>query len=321
MIPMITGGAGGDAGRGGAEVVLALDVGGSALKAGIVRADGTVVARSWLAWQPKGLEADVEAIVAVLRHLAARSEREHLGRPVGAGVAVAGIVDEATGLVVLAANLNWRDVPLGDRLSGGLHLPVALGQDARCAGRAEAALGVAAGEAEALFVAAGTGIGACRLAGGEVRAGAHGRAGELGHVVVEPGGAPCGCGGSGCLETVASAAAIARRYGERTGRAVTGAEEVVARMAEGDREAGAVLDEAMEALATALRSWQAALDTSLVVLGGGLFRGGPELVERLRSATDGRWGVCLPPRLERSSLGVEAGMLGAGLLAHATARR
>ncbi len=121
------------------------------------------------------------------------------------------------------------------RLGRRLGLPVALCHDVRAAARAEASFGPAAGAGDFLLVQAGTGIAAALVLDGLPYPGAHALSGEIGHVAVAAGaGRRCGCGGTGCLETVASAAAVARRYRELSGRQVTRAASVVRLVTAGD---------------------------------------------------------------------------------------
>src|SRR5207245_1934226 len=135
-----------------------------------------------------------------------------------AGVAVPGIVDAERGVAVYAANLGWSDVPmralLSERLDG---VPVALGHDVRTGGLAEGRIGAGKGSDRFLFVPLGTGIAGAIGINGTVEAGAHGFAGEIGHVVVRPGGIPCPCGQRGCLERMASASAVSQAWAAASG--------------------------------------------------------------------------------------------------------
>jgi glucokinase len=125
-------------------------------------------------------------------------------------VAVPGIVDEAAGLAVFSQNLGWRDAPLRDMIAERTGLPTAFGHDVRTGALAEARLGAGRGCGDSLFLTIGTGISAALLLDGRPYS-AHGYAGEIGHVDVGR-SEPCACGATGCLEAIASAAAIARRH-------------------------------------------------------------------------------------------------------------
>ncbi|RQW84391.1 sugar kinase, partial [Micromonospora globispora] len=192
------------------EVVVALDVGGTGMKCALVRPDGAVVHAERHATRAEhGPDAVVDTILNIAEALAGKARADGL-TPVAGGIAVPGVVDEARGVAVWSANLGFRDVPLRDLAAARLGLPTALGHDVRVGGLAEARLGAGRGTGHVLFVAIGTGIAAAHVVDGAAAVGAHGAAGEIGHILVRPDGPRCGCGRPGCLEAVASAAAHAR---------------------------------------------------------------------------------------------------------------
>lgn len=296
------------------NVVLALDVGGTGMKCAVIDAEGrTCHSERHPTGAQRGAQAVVETILTVAEGLAARA-REHGMDPVAAAVVVPGVVDEANGVAVYAANLGFREVPLRDRVAGRLGLPAALGHDVRAGGLAEARLGAGRGYQEVLVVPIGTGIASAYVTGGRTFPGAHGAAGEIGHIVVRPGGPACACGGRGCLEAVASAAAVARGYRQRTGVGATAA-EVVARAGAGEDAAVAVWLEAVDALADGLVIGLTLFDPQLIVVGGGLAEAGYALLAPLREAIAGKLTFQRMPEIARTELGDEAGCLGAGLLA------
>ena len=193
-------------------------------------------------------------------------------------------------------------------------MPVALGHDVRTGGLAEFTVGAATGVRNAMFMPIGTGIAAAVLVDGH-RLDADGYAGEIGHIVVDPGGAVCGCGVRGCLETLGSAASIARRYAEAVGRPVTRAAEVADAVRAGDADAVRVWQDAVDALATAITTAITLLAPEVIAIGGGLAESGETLLEPLRAALDGRTTFQRTPRLVRATLGDNAGCIGAALLA------
>ncbi|WP_219416264.1 ROK family protein [Pseudonocardia nigra] len=295
-------------------LVAAVDLGGSSLKGALVDRAGRVVHRSRRATPHEaGADAVVQALATFAAELVAQGRRRDAA-VTGVGVAVPGIVDEATGTAILSANLGWRDLPLRAELAARLGLPVAFGHDVRAGGLAEVRLGAARGAEDVVVVPIGTGIAAAVLVGGRPVVGG-GYAGELGHVVVDPSGDPCRCGSRGCLEAVASAAAIARRYRARSGRTADGAADVARRVADGDPDACAVWNEAIGFLADALATCVSLLAPEVVVVGGGLARSGDLLLAPLRAALDARLSFQRMPRLVRAALGDEAGCVGAALLA------
>ncbi|HEX3922765.1 MAG TPA: ROK family protein [Streptosporangiaceae bacterium] len=234
--------------------------------------------------------------------------------PVALGVVVPGLVDAAAGMARYSENLGWRDVPFAARLARATTPPVAFGHDVRAASAAEHRLGAARGHRDVAFVPIGTGIAAALVLDGRpVEAG--GWAGEIGHIDVGSGLA-CVCGAAGCLETVASAAAIARRYTERSGRPVRGALDVAGRLDGRDPDAAAVWNEAADALAFALAAVAAVAAPELIVIGGGLSGAGDVLLDALRTRLQTRLSVAQRhPRLCVAALGDQAGLLGAALLA------
>jgi glucokinase len=296
------------------DVVVALDVGGTGIKCGLVRESGEVVhAERHPTDAGRGADAVVETVLRAAAGLAGTARDKDL-RPRAVGIVVPGVVDEPNGVALWSANLGFRSVPLRGLASARLDLPAALGHDVRAGGVAEARLGAARSAAHVLFMAIGTGIAAAHVVGGRGYAGAHGAAGEIGHVVVRPGGPRCGCGARGCLEAVASAAAVSRRYAEVAGVAHTAA-QVAALAGAGEDAAVAVWRETVEALADGLATGQALFDAEVVVLGGGLAEAGDALLTPLRAAVRQRLTFHREPRLVRAALGDEAGCLGAALLA------
>ncbi|MEU7956432.1 ROK family protein [Micromonospora humida] len=296
------------------RVVVALDVGGTGMKCALVRPDGSVLhAERHPTDAGRGPDAVVETVLAVAEGLADRA-RAAGSTPVACGVAVPGVVDEAVGVAVWSANVGFRDVPLRTLVGARLGLPAALGHDVRVGGIAEARLGAGRDARHVLFVAIGTGIAAAHVVAGSAAVGAHGAAGEIGHILVRPDGPRCGCGRPGCLEAVSSASAVARRYAELAGSAASAA-DVAGRAAAGEELAGRVWREAVEALADGLATGQALYDVDTMVIGGGLARAGGQLLDPLRAALRERMTFHREPRLVAAALGDEAGCLGAALLA------
>jgi glucokinase len=296
-------------------VVIAIDVGGTGMKCALVRPDGNVHhTERHPTGAERGPQAVTEHILEIAAGLVGKARADGLD-PHAVGLVVPGIVDEANGVAVWSSNVGFRDVPIRTLIADRLGLPAALGHDVRAGGTAEARLGAGRGEPHVLFIAIGTGIAAAHIVHGHAFAGAHGAAGEVGHVIVRPGGPPCPCGSRGCLEAVASASAVGRRYAEMSGTADATAYDVAARAAAGEPLATAVWTDAVEALADGLLTAQALYDAGIVVLGGGLAEAGEALLVPLRSALDQRITFHRIPRLVRAELGDTAGCLGAALLA------
>ncbi|MEV6201712.1 ROK family protein [Streptomyces sp. NPDC051771] len=297
--------------------VIALDVGGTGMKAALVGADGTLLHEARRATgRDRGAEAVVETILGFAEDLRALGE-ERYGEPAAAaGVAVPGIVDAGRGIAVYAANLGWRDVPLrallSERLGG---LPVALGHDVRTGGLAEGRIGAGNGADRFLFVPLGTGIAGAIGIGDRIEAGAHGYAGEIGHIVVRPGGTDCGCGQRGCLERYASASAVSLAWAAASGDPRADAADCAKAVESGDPVAVRVWQEAVDALADGLVTALTLLDPRTLIIGGGLAEAGETLFTPLRAAVEERVTFQKLPVIVPAALGDTAGCLGAGLLA------
>ncbi|MFN8167506.1 MAG: ROK family protein [Candidatus Nanopelagicales bacterium] len=296
--------------------VLALDVGGTKLAAGLVASDGTVLVQDRVPTpvtdDPAVLWATVTALVDGL--LADRGDLPFGGVGIGCG----GPMTWPQGHVSPVNIPAWRDFPLLDRMRDryGIGLPVGIHNDAVCLALAEHRWGAARGVDHVLGMVVSTGVGGGIVLDGARLDGASGNAGHIGHVVVEPDGPPCDCGGRGCLEAVARGPAIASYAvslgwtGEQT------AEAVAAGARAGDEAAGAAFARAGRALGIAIASTVAVLDVRLVTIGGGVAAAGDLLLDPLRAAFDEHAGMEFVRRcrIVPASLGREAGLAGAAAL-------
>lgn len=299
------------------DVVVAVDLGGTALKGALVDRSTDIVYQETQPTPHDGTDHIVDSIADCFGHLHAEGQR--IGASVvGAGLVVPGIVDDEAEMAVFSANLGWKNLALPEMVRPRIGLPLAFGHDVRAACMAEVAAGAAQGIRNAIFVPIGTGISAAVVLDGKlVRDPA---VGEIGHVVVEPAGARCGCGGRGCLETVASTPAISRRYTEQTGRVAKGAAEVVQMVVAGQPEASAVWDEAIKSLASVIAPAAAITGAEMIVVGGGLARAGPVLVKPLQAAIQSRLPMQSGLRVVSAKFGEWAGCVGAAMLAWTSER-
>jgi glucokinase len=293
--------------------VLAFDVGGTDMKAALLDEHGRMLESTRvptpLAGERTG-DRVVEEVSRIAEELTARHPEAH---PRAAGLLVPGHVDDARGVGVFAENLGWREFPFRDRAQAALDLPVGFGHDVRGAGEAEHRMGAARGFDDVVVVTIGTGIAAAVFIDGRLHTGG-GLAGEIGHDRVAE-GPVCACGGHGCLEAVASAAAIARRYTLRTGRRVAGAKDVLDLKRAGDPNAATDWSIALDALALGLSHVVALLAPQAIVVGGGLSEAGEELLQPLRERLDGILTFHRRPQLIKASIGADAGLFGSALVA------
>jgi glucokinase len=306
------------------DVVVGIDVGGTRVKAALVDRTGTALLARTLPTPPGLAEPGVLVglVVEVVTALVQEGRATGVpatGTPQACGVVVPGLVDDERGVARWSANLGWRDLPVGQVLEQRLGWPVALGHDVRAGLLAEARWGAAAGARHVLFVPVGTGIAGALMVDGRVLV-ADGYAGELGHVVVDADGPPCGCGARGCLEAVASASAVEKAYAARTGGSAlagarVGADRVAALVRQGDPVATEVWDCAVSALGRALVMAVTLTGVDLVLVGGGLAESGDLLLDPLREQVGRAMTFQRVPRIARPALGDRAGSLGAACLA------
>jgi glucokinase len=262
---------------GAGPTVLVLDVGASWIKGALVGADGR---RTSELRRPTGREAGPDL---VLEHVAGLAEelatREGLAALAAAGVAVCGAVDQAGR--VTAVNLGWSGAHIRSFFEQRLGIPVAVVNDAHAGAVGEGLFGAARDSADYLYVSLGTGIGAAFVQAGRVVTGAHGQAGELGHVRVDPNGTRCACGARGCLQTKVSAVALETRWAELYGEWIT-AREILDQVMSDEPRAGPVWLESVQALAAGLMTVMTLVDPATIVIGGGLAHAGDKLLAPLR---------------------------------------
>jgi glucokinase len=287
------------------------------MKCALVAADGAVLHRETRPTpREAGGRAVLDALLETVVELGQKATAEtHQVRAIG--VVVPGIIDAETG-TVSAENLAWVGTPVLAELKAavGQDRPIVLAHDVRAGGYAELRQGALKGTTNSLFLPLGTGIAAAMVVDGSLLSG-DGYAGELGHTRFVHGDAAeqCACGQWGCLETVASAAALARRYGVRTGRTVDGAREVLELLAAGDADAAQVWDDALKVLVDALVLYTTLVAPTRIAIGGGLVGAGETLLQPLRDGIHARLTFQREPEIVAAVLGEEAGCLGAALMA------
>ena len=205
-------------------------------------------------------------------------------RPAGLSVAVPGLVEQATGTVVLAPNLGWHGVPVAEELETRLGLSVRVENESNLAALAEHWTGAAVGIDDFVCVFGEVGVGGGVVLGGRLYRGTHGFGGEFGHVSVDPEGRSCACGSRGCVETLVGQEAIAAAAGiPPSGESRGLTDELVRRAAEGSPAVVGALHDAGRWLGVALASTFNVLDLHAVVLGGCFGPLAPWLVDEIRA--------------------------------------
>lgn len=318
------------------EFGIGVDIGGTHLRAGVVARDGTLV---HLEQSPMPLRAeDIGSVMlgTVKRTLGAVSSDGPAGGGseglVAIGVGAAGLVDVEAGVVRFAPNIGYRNFPARQILRDEFGVPVTVDNDATAAAYGEFRLGCGAGIRHMVLVTLGTGIGGGIVVDGSVYRGSKGFAGEIGHILVERDGKPCGCGQSGCWETIASGTALGElgREAARRGRAprvleLAGGdltnlkgEHVVAAAREGDRAALEILDVYADRVGIGLAVLANVLDPDVFVVGGGVSEAADLFLEQAERAfvqrLQGR-PYRDPIPVTKAVLGASAGVVGAALIA------
>jgi len=276
---------------------IGIDVGGTKIATGIVDPNGAVAAchqtRAHSEREPEVVIAAVEDAFRALMACSGVDARD----VVGVGVGFPGTINLPRGSILISSNLPaWDRVPLRDILAERLGLPVVLDNDAHMCAVGEHRFGAGRGVRNMCYVCLSTGFGLGAIVEDRLVTGHTGSAGELSHVVIEPGGRLCTCGKRGCLMAYASGIAIARQVSERIaareetilcgmlpcdGRRIA-AEEVAAAAAQGDRVAREVLQQAGYTFGLGLAMVVQLFNPELIVIGGGLTRVGPLLMDEVK---------------------------------------
>ncbi|MFC9972788.1 ROK family protein [Spirillospora sp. NPDC127200] len=297
--------------------VLAVDVGGTKLAAGIVDPDGRVLAHDRVA-TPAG--ADAEGLWRTLEALLGKLTAE-AGPLAGVGVGCGGPMTWPAAEVSPINIPAWRGFPLRERLRAAYPgLPVRVHNDAVCVAVGEHWRGAGRGRANVLGMVVSTGVGGGLISDGRLIDGASGNAGHIGHVVVDPDGPPCGCGGHGCLEAVARGPGLvawAREQGWRADSPATGV-ELAEDARHGHPVAAAAMRRAGRALGVAIASAAHLCDLEVVAIGGGLSQAGALLFDPLEEALrrHARMEFARRVSVVPAALGQTAGLVGAAALVY-----
>lgn len=310
---------------------IGVDIGGTKIAVGVVDEQGVIVDQVRRPTQPEHAASIDEAIADAVAELGQRHEFHHIG------LAAAGFVSSDRRRVLFAPNIAWREYDLAakvEALIGRDDIRVVVENDANAAGWGEYRFGAGRNVRHMVMLTIGTGLGAAIISEGQLVRGGYGFAAELGHVRVQPGGHPCGCGHRGCWEQYASGSALvreARRAAiERPVRAAglidrAGGDasaifgpHVTAAAAEGDELGIELLGELGAWIGAGSASLAAVLDPQVFVVGGGVIAAGDMLLGPAREA----YTEHLPALGHRpvapivaAAMGNDAGIVGAAALA------
>jgi glucokinase len=276
-----------------------------------------------------GPQAVIEDLADAIHSLITQSQV----KPVAIGIGAAGQISKNSGIVEFSPNLKWKNIPLQKLIEDKVNLPVIVINDVRAITLGEWAFGAGRGFSDVVCLFVGTGIGGGIVSGGKLLEGASNTAGELGHLTVSLNGPECTCGNRGCLESLASGWGIAQQaqiaiekdrgkgdflISTAGGFVSAITSEIVAKCANlGDNLALSIINTAIDALVAGCISVVNVFNPSIIVLGGGVVSGMPEIVKKIESGVKA---FALPSasrdlKIVESALGAKAGVVGAASLA------
>jgi glucokinase len=297
-----------------ADLALALDIGGTKIAGGLVDAEGALVHHTKLPTP----DEDAEAIWTVVDTLITEALAAAGGRVRGVGIASAGPIDLPSGTVSPINITAWQRFPIVDRVSEIVGAPVRLGGDGLCMALGEQWRGAGRGAKFLLGMVVSTGVGGGLVLDGAPYDGRTGNAGHVGHVVVDPDGGPCSCGGRGCVETIAAGPRMAQWARDHGWEAPdeADAKELADAAGAGDPVALKAFRRGATAVAAMIASVGAVCDLDLAVIGGGVANSGSLLFDPLHEALalHARLDFIRDLRVLPAELGGDAGLIGAAAL-------
>jgi glucokinase len=297
-----------------ADPTLALDIGGTKIAAGLVDADGTLVHHAKLPTP----DDDAEAVWTVIDTLITEALAAAGGRVRGVGIASAGPIDLPSGTVSPINITAWQRFPIVERVSEVVGAPVRLGGDGLCMTLGERWRGAGRGAHFLLGMVVSTGVGGGLVLDAAPYDGRTGNAGHVGHVVVDPDGGPCSCGGRGCVETIAAGPRMAQWARDNGWDAPpeADAKELADAAYAGHPVALRAFYRGGTAVAAMIASVGAVCDLDLVVIGGGVVKSGKLLFDPLRHGleTYARLDFLRGLQVLPAELGGDAGLVGAAAL-------
>lgn len=312
-------------------MLVGIDLGGTAIKAGLVDRDGRILIQSSIDTKVgrdyrliiRDMEKQIEKLLSDYGSSVEDIESIGIGAP--------GLMNYKSGYVIYCTNLFWNNIPLGAELQEYFKKPVYLENDATVAGLAESLFGSTKGVANSVFLTIGTGIGSGIIINNRVYSGSHFAGSEIGHMIVGENFYDCNCGNNGCLETFASATGMIRYAARRLEK--DGVKSVIMDKAgglveninakiifdaakEGDSLGEETVDRMIKYLSIGIVNIFNILDPDIIAIGGGVSKAGSYLTDRLKSEVNKRFFTANIKYgdIVLAQLGNEAGILGAAFL-------
>ncbi|HPJ03814.1 MAG TPA: ROK family protein [Candidatus Limiplasma sp.] len=312
-------------------VYIGIDIGGTDVKIGLLDEDANILAQGKT---PTGVGGSYQDMIGNMADYALKLLSQigyTLDDVAAVGVGVPGVASNITGVVMRCVNMQWWNIPLREEMQKHIPKPIVIDNDANLAGFAESICGVSADTGSSVFITLGTGVGGGLIINGRPWSGHHSAGGEIGHIIMQIDGEPCTCGRRGCVERYCSATALIRlakeaaiEHHESTLWSVSdnnleklNGKNIFACAMAGDETAVAVFDRYIHYLCLALSSIICLLDPQVIVIGGGLSKDGPFLLNAIQSRIKGYLAFPEVPyaEIKIATLGANAGFIGAALLA------
>jgi glucokinase len=292
---------------------IGIDIGGTTIKAARVDALGAVSESARTATPADNLESLLDAIAGLVSKLRINTSITAVG------VGIPGLRDARSRTIRTSPHIPFiRDVNLEERLQERLGVTVITENDANAGAYGEWKCGAGKGLQHLAFITLGTGLGCGLILSERLFRGTSGYAGELGHTVVEPGGRPCACGATGCIETRVSATGIVQTAQEsNVSGDITSAEAIYNSAIQGHKGAISVFEETGKYLGMVCANLMNLLNPQAIVIGGGVMAAGDLLLGATREEARRR---AFPPSaldcpIVQSQLWPDAGTIGAAMLA------
>ncbi|RKU30730.1 ROK family protein [Candidatus Poribacteria bacterium] len=312
--------------------VVGVDMGGTKILAAIVDEEGNILGTSKIRTNAKDGSSNVIDRIADCIQMVIQGTDVSRDSIQGVGIGAPGPLDPETGVVIVAPNLGWENVPLKSELEERIDIPTYVDNDVNVGTLGEHTYGAGQGIKNIVGIFVGTGIGGGIIMNGELFHGASKTAGEVGHIIVKEGGPKCGCGNRGCLEALASRTAMTKSFKKGIKK---GKKSVVTKLTDGDLNSirSGVLAKAVDAkdkltkkilnrttkyLGVGIGSIVNFLNPEMIILGGGVVEALEDVfVDNIRTAANK---YALPGTLDgvqivKAHLGDNAGVLGAAALA------
>lgn len=306
--------------------LVGVDLGGTTVKLAFVSAYGEIRHKWEIPTDKSGKTVTVDIAKAIDSKLREIGKPKHILKWIGMGAP--GPVNIETGVVYKTTNMGWKNYPLKDHLEAETGLPAVIENDANIAALGEMWKGAGDGAKDLILATLGTGVGGGIIVNGEIVHGKNGAGGEIGHIcAVAEGGAPCNCGKTGCIETIASATGIVRIAKEKIAAGdcetvlkdhpALSSREIFEAAEQNDPAAAYVIEYVTNHLGLVLGNLASSLNPSKIVIGGGVSKAG----EILRANVEKSFKKYVFPRAGEAadiviaSLGNDAGVIGGAWIA------